>query len=99
MLKAKAIGKPIEPIAAHGLVHATLCFIACICFCRLELAIFAFVLMFITHTAIDIFKGRLQASNEAFASPSNKLHWVLFGFDQLLHQFVLITIYLIVSNA
>ena len=44
----------------------------------------------ITHFLIDVWKGRMNGWFPALQSPANKWHWIIFGFDQLLHALVII---------
>lgn len=109
MLKAK--GKPIGPIALHGLVHGLLCFSICLLYATIliklnmpypsfSIVLFCFIIMFLTHTAIDILKGRLNLFYPKLSNPKNVFHWYVFGLDQLLHQIVIILIaYIIVQYA
>ena len=91
MLNAKRFGTPWYPIFAHALVHgllmaAVLYFVVGFNWTLLQLTCF----QIITHFTIDVWKGRMNGWFPALQSPANKLHWVIFGFDQLLHTIVII---------
>lgn len=93
MLEAKRFGTPLFPIFQHALVHSLFVFIVLL-FTNLSWEI-VFDLTFFqlsTHFLIDIWKGKMNKWFPVVQSPANKLHWVLFGFDQLLHAIVLIII-------
>lgn len=100
MLNAKRLGTPLFPIFIHALIHATLMslFIWVYIsystnywygFLVIEIKLFLFQL--ISHFLIDVWKGRMNGWFPALQSPANKWHWIIFGFDQLLHTLVIIT--------
>lgn len=91
MLNAKKFGKPILPILTHAMVHTLLMgiFLGCL---GVSNAILLMVVQLITHFLIDVWKGRMNGWFPALQSPTNKWHWVVFGFDQLLHAIVIIVI-------
>jgi len=92
MLKAKRIGRPVGPIAAHACVHAVLMAVACWLMVGPEAAVIAFAIQFPTHLAIDVAKGRGSATVPALAEATNVWFWWVFGLDQLLHTLVLVLI-------
>jgi hypothetical protein len=89
MLNAKRLGKPLHPILTHAMVHTLLMgiFLGCLGISN-TLLLMGFQL--ITHFLIDVWKGRMNGWFPALQSPANKWHWVVFGFDQLLHAIVII---------
>lgn len=93
MLNAKSLGKPTYPIFCHALVHSVLMFLILSfgfgIYGNTLIALFIFQL--ITHFLIDVWKGRMNGWFPALQSPANKWHWIVFGFDQLLHALVIIT--------
>lgn len=92
MLNAKRLGKPLYPIFTHAFIHASLMLVLLALvfgFSGLKLAaLFGFQL--ITHFLIDVWKGRMNGWFPALQSPANKWHWIVFGFDQLLHSLAII---------
>ncbi|OZI06606.1 hypothetical protein BWI93_19190 [Siphonobacter sp. BAB-5385] len=90
MLSAKRFGKPVLPIAAHALLHTTLFLLVGLCIAEAWAAIVVALIQFITHGSIDVLKGRINARYASLQSPANPYHWYVFGFDQLLHQLVII---------
>jgi hypothetical protein len=92
MLNAKRLGKPLYPIFTHAFIHASLMLVLLALvfgFSGFKLAaLFGFQL--ITHFLIDVWKGRMNGWFPALQSPANKWHWIVFGFDQLLHALVII---------
>ena len=92
MLNAKRLGKPLYPIFTHAFIHASLMLVLLALvfgFSGLKLAaLFGFQL--ITHFLIDVWKGRMNGWFPALQSPANKWHWIVFGFDQLLHALIII---------
>lgn len=102
MLDAKRLGKPLFPIFNHATVHGILMFITLVIFSEFldsltedriyELAAFQIS----THFLIDVWKGRMNGWFPALQSPTNKWHWIVFGFDQFLHGVViLLMVYMI----
>jgi hypothetical protein len=92
MLNAKRLGKPIYPIFTHAFIHASLMLVLLALVFGLsgfKLALL-FVFQLITHFLIDVWKGRMNGWVPTLQSPANKWHWVVFGFDQLLHAIVII---------
>lgn len=92
MLNAKRLGKPLIPIIIHALVHTILMgtfllfmlgnnnpVVLWLCFFQLS-----------THFLIDTWKGRMNGWFPLLQNPANKWHWVIFGFDQLLHAIVIV---------
>ena len=92
VLNAKRLGKPLYPIFTHAFIHASLMLVLLALvfgFSGLKLAaLFGFQL--ITHFLIDVWKGRMNGWFPALQSPANKWHWIVFGFDQLLHALIII---------
>jgi Protein of unknown function (DUF3307) len=92
MLNAKRLGKPLYPIFTHAFIHASLMLVLLALVFGLSgfklAALFGFQL--ITHFLIDVWKGRMNGWFPALQSPANKWHWIVFGFDQLLHALVII---------
>lgn len=108
MLNAKRFGSPLLPILAHAFVHAALMAttLEIYCHCTIygyETKLFEltrvdklFFLQLVTHFLIDFWKGRMNFWFPTLTDPSNKWHWVLFGFDQFLHGVViLLMVYLL----
>lgn len=99
MLNAKRYGKPLYPIFMHALVHAVLFFGVVFFLDTLDHAVFAGLFQLSTHFFIDLAKGKITFAFRELENPSNKYHWWLFGFDQLLHHLViLLTVYWISLN-
>ena len=92
MLNAKRLGKPLYPIFTHAFIHSSLMLVLLVLAFGLSgfklAALFGFQL--ITHFLIDVWKGRMNGWFPALQSPANKWHWIVFGFDQLLHTLVII---------
>ena len=91
MLNAKRLGKPIYPIFFHALVHSVLILLVLAYFNVYgNKLMLLFLFQLITHFLIDVWKGRMNGWFPALQSPANKWHWIVFGFDQLLHSLVII---------
>lgn len=89
MLNAKRFGTPLLPIAAHALVHAVLMTIFLLLLNVNNFGVL-FLFQWITHLSIDVWKGRMNGWFPSLQNPANKWHWIIFGFDQLLHALVII---------
>lgn len=99
MLNAKRLGDPLHPIFAHALVHGILMSIFLLFivgFNHTLLGLCCFQV--ITHFIIDVWKGKMNYWFPSLQSPANKSHWVIFGFDQLLHALVIIAMSYLIIN-
>ncbi len=101
MLNAKKLGTPLFPIMIHALVHATLMFTFIWFYHSYMLNNFSgimieefnlFITQFTTHFTIDVWKGYMNKYFPSLQNQANKWHWIVFGFDQLLHAIVIIII-------
>ena len=91
MLEAKRTGKPLLPIFIHALVHADLMFFFLLFMTpNTKIVTTLFLIELFSHFAIDTRKGRMNVWFKKVASPSNKIHWVVFGADQLLHSLIIV---------
>jgi hypothetical protein len=91
MLAAKRVGRPFHPILAHGYVHGVLMGLALYFFgVKVEDAICLGLFQCLTHTGIDVLKGRLNARYAILQSPANVQHWIVFGLDQYAHTVVIL---------
>lgn len=92
MLDAKAKGSPWYPILVHSFVHGTLMGIVLL-FCLYPNIIISYLILFQvgSHFLIDVWKGKMNVWFPVLQNDKNKLHWVVMGFDQLLHGIVIIT--------
>lgn len=102
MLGAKRFGTPFFPILKHAFVHAFLmgAFLRFFVFgdwnntqhifSILDKVDVLIIFQLATHFLIDVWKGRMNGWFPSLQSPVNKWHWIVFGFDQLLHAIVII---------
>lgn len=99
MLSAKRYGKPLSPILCHALVHTIFVQIVLIFFINdWSRILISMLFMLITHFSIDVVKGRINKYFPSVQQPSNKIHWYIFGADQLLHFIVIIIIVFNIIN-
>ncbi|QFQ11665.1 DUF3307 domain-containing protein [Pseudoprevotella muciniphila] len=95
MIRAKADGKVLLPILEHSFVHALL-----MGFCLLlfetawKILIMLMVFEMLSHFLIDTGKGLIMSHFKIFADNRRKPYWILYGFDQLLHQTIIILIWM-----
>jgi hypothetical protein len=94
MLDAKAVGKPLGPIASHAAVHAVLVGLAVALVVRPGPGLIgmAALVEFGAHLAIDWVRGRLGGHWPTLSDPAAQAYWTALGLDQLAHAFVLIGI-------
>ena len=92
MLNAKRYCKPIAPVAAHGMVNGALYGIVTLLIVGIEAAVIVFAIEAVTHTFIDVMKGRINQWFPVVEDNKKTIYWIVMGADQLLHQIVLIFI-------
>jgi hypothetical protein len=94
MQEAKATGRPVGPIVAHGAVHAVLVGIAvaAAAWPGVSVLVAAMGVEFVTHFGIDWIRGRLGDGRPTLSSPESPAFWTVLGLDQLAHYLVLLWI-------
>ncbi len=99
MLVAKEAGRPLTAILAHATVHAALVLlaVAVVTGPPWSLILTAAGIELGTHFAVDAARARLGARLSEWRDPSRRVHWYVFGIDQLLHGLVLLWIVVLVS--
>ena len=90
MLRAKSTGSPLFPIFVHAGVHALLMLVVLFFFIPTALAFKLAAFQWISHFAIDVCKGKMNVFFPIVTNPEDKRFWMLFGFDQFLHQSVIL---------
>ncbi len=92
MLNAKRYGEPIIPIISHACVHGLLMGIVLAFYVSINQPMFWSIILFqiYSHFMIDLLKGKVNLWFPSVSNPANKIHWIVFGFDQLLHALVII---------
>ena len=94
LVVAKADGKNLWPIALHSSVHAVLIGLCLVAFgVEWKLLLLLALLELVSHFIIDTSKARLSARFPYLSDIRGKPYWMLFGCDQLLHQFVIVIIW------
>ncbi|MCX6312566.1 MAG: DUF3307 domain-containing protein [Bacteroidetes bacterium] len=86
MLEAKQKGSPLSPIFMHAGIHSMLMTLTLLFFVDVKTAAFLGSAQWISHFIIDVWKGKMNVWFPKLADNKNKSHWIIFGFDQLLHQ-------------
>ena len=99
MLRAKAVGAPLGPIAAHAAVHGALLAVAVAVVARPTPGLLAAVVGFEvgTHFLIDLGRGRLMRRHPRLGDPAEGAFWWTLGLDQLAHGLVLIVVAVLVT--
>jgi hypothetical protein len=90
MLKAKKFGTPIFPIFVHASIHGALMFIILLFFTNIQTAILLAAFQIITHFTFDTLKGRFSYWFPILQDNMKYPYWIIMGFDQLLHQVVIV---------
>jgi hypothetical protein len=90
MLKAKMNGTPLLPILYHAIVHGVLMFVVLAFFTEMQIVILLTIIEIISHFVIDVWKGKMNVWFPEYSSPTKQEYWYIFGFDQFLHQAVII---------
>lgn len=94
MIQAKADGRNIWPILLHAGIHALLVGLCLLVFgVSWKLVLLLMLAELVTHFLVDLGKGRLTARFPKLADMQQKPYWMLYGFDQLLHQSVIVGIW------
>ena len=95
MLNAKKFGKPLYPIFFHALIHSVLMLLSLAIIFGIygDKLMILFLIQLFSHFSIDLWKGKMNYFFPSLQSPANKWHWIIFGFDQFLHSFVIILMY------
>ena len=98
MLDAKRFGKPLFPIFIHASFHAMLMSLVLGWFIGFgNIWAYLVILQWVSHFLIDVWKGRMNVWFPSLRNPANKQHWYIFGFDQLLHQLVIVLMAVLAS--
>lgn len=90
MLHAKSTGKPLLPILVHASIHGLLMCTALLFFTSFPFALGLGAFQAASHFLIDVGKGKLNVGFPTLANPNHKNYWMVFGLDQLLHQFIIV---------
>ncbi len=98
MLKAKQFGKPLHPILVHAAIHAGLMLIVLLFFTTPEKAITLATFQLAAHFIIDTWKGIMNVWFPLLLDNTRKAHWMVFGFDQLLHQITIVAMIYLLEN-
>ena len=94
MIRAKADGRRLWPIALHALVHAALMGM-CLCIYGVgwKWLLVLTAIELVSHFVIDVSKARLSIRHPYLSDSRRKPYWMLYGLDQLLHQLVVVVIW------
>jgi hypothetical protein len=94
LIRSKADGRNVWPILLHAVLHAVLMGACLLVFgVNVELSLWLMLLEVVTHFVIDFGKAAVSVKVPLLADVKQKAYWVLFGFDQLLHQLVVVVIW------
>ena len=94
LVAAKSDGRNLWPIALHSSVHALLIGLCLIVFgVEWQLLLVLMMTELVSHFAIDVLKAQISIRFSYWSDNRYKPYWMLYGFDQLLHQMVVIVIW------
>lgn len=94
IIRAKADGRALWPIALHATIHAVLIGLCLLVYGTvLQLLLVLMITELISHFIIDISKTQISIRFPYWSDIRHKPYWMLYGFDQLLHQMVVILIW------
>ena len=94
MIRAKADGRNPWPIALHAAIHAVLMGLCLWIYgTGWQLLLVLMTIELVTHFGIDVSKARISYKFPLLSDSGKKPYWMLYGFDQLLHQMVVILIW------
>jgi hypothetical protein len=94
MLAAKREGRPIAPIALHGVIHGVLAAAAVGIAAAAPLGTLglAAAIVLVSHFTIDLVRAQASARHPTLRDSGHRAFWAALGFDQLLHGLVLIAV-------
>lgn len=94
LIQSKADGKNLWPIIQHAAVHGLLMGLCVLAYgTGLRMAFLVIAFEWVTHFLIDTAKALLSVAVPLLADAKHKPYWVLYGFDQFLHQLVVVAIW------
>ena len=94
MIRAKADGRERWPIALHAAIHAVLMGLCLLVYgIGWQLLLVLIVTELGSHFVIDVSKAQISIRFPYLSDNRHKPYWMLYGFDQLLHQMVVIVIW------
>jgi hypothetical protein len=89
MIRAKADGRNLWPIALHATIHAVLIGLCLLVYgVGWQLLLVLMMTELVSHFAIDILKAQISIRFPYWSDNRYKSYWMLYGSDQLLHQMV-----------
>lgn len=94
MIRAKADGRKLWPIALHATIHAVLIGLCLLAYgVGWQLLLVLMMTELISHFIIDVLKAQISIQFPSWSDSRHKPYWMLYGLDQLLHQMVVIIIW------
>lgn len=93
MIRAKTDGRSLWPIALHATIHTVLMGSCLLVYgVKWQLLLVLMIAEFVSHFAIDVLKAQISVRFPFWSDNRQKPYWILYGFDQLLHQMVVVVI-------
>ena len=94
MIRAKADGKNLPPIVLHAAIHAVLMGLCLLVYgTGWQMLLVLMMIELVSHSVLDISKAKISNRFPYWSDNRHKAYWILYGFDQLLHQMVVILIW------
>lgn len=99
MIRAKADGRNLWPIAFHATIHAVLIGLCLLVYnVDWKLLLVLMMIELVSHFIIDVLKAQISIRFPYFSDNRHKPYWVLYGLDQLLHQMVVVVIWYLAAQ-
>ncbi len=94
MIRAKADGRNLWPIALHATIHAVLIGLCLLVFGVVwQLLLVLMATELVSHFVIDVLKAQISTRFPYWSDNRHKPYWILYGFDQLLHQIIVVVLW------
>lgn len=94
MIRAKSEGKELWPILLHAAIHAALMGLCLLVYGTGWRLLQIFMMIELgSHFVIDVSKTQISIRFPYWSENRHKPYWMLYGFDQLLHQIVIVLIW------
>ena len=94
MIRAKADGRNLWPIAFHATIHAVLMGLCLLVYgTGWQLMLVLMMTELVSHFVIDVSKAKVSIRFPYLSDNRHKPYWMIYGLDQLLHQMVVVVIW------
>ena len=99
MIRAKVDGRNLWPIAFHATIHAVLIGLCLLVYnVDWKLLLVLMMIKLFSHFVIDVLKAQISIRIPYLSDNRHKPYWMLYGLDQLLHQMVVVVIWVFAAH-